>query len=63
MILGSIMVVGGEEGSNGAPIPSIEVSATMEDCLRSLIMITKDTSHSGWRSYLRECLTAALLLY
>jgi len=27
--LGSILVVGGEEGSNGAPVPSIEVSKTI----------------------------------
>jgi hypothetical protein len=30
MLSGSVMVVGGEEGSNGAPIPSIEVSAVVE---------------------------------
>jgi hypothetical protein len=26
MYIGSVLVVGGEEGSNGAPVPSIEVS-------------------------------------
>ena len=30
MFLGSVMVVGGEEGSNGAPVPSIEVGALLE---------------------------------